>query len=65
MCFSNCPYEDWEGECRAGNLRGNLVGSHCSTQSEEELQRMEYEREMLAVEAALMHEEDKRYFMEW
>lgn len=28
MCYSNCPYENWEGECINIKMRGTKY-SHC------------------------------------
>jgi hypothetical protein len=38
LCYSNCPYEDWWGECLlAGkNLKHYPHTAHCSDEKEEE-----------------------------
>ena len=35
MCYSNCPYERWSGEC-SGRKKWNLGVPHCHEEDDEE-----------------------------
>ena len=35
MCYSNCPYERWSGEC-SGNKKRNLGVPHCHEEDDDE-----------------------------
>ena len=37
MCYMNCIYEDWEGECNNSKMMGTSMAKCCIEESDEEI----------------------------